>query len=176
MTLLTDLGMYPLSGVMGDRRTLDLLAPYEYVNSHLDVDTRLTVCIRIGSTMAATPIACSSALAALDVLVDEDLASRANHMGELLISTLKTANPPHVAGYMGAGLFWALILDTSFNVTPKRLASLAIQRGLLTGAAGPDRIRICPPLTISVDEMLLGVDILVSALRDVASVGPLPAE
>lgn len=126
--------------------------------------------------MAATPIACSSALAALDVLVEEDLSARANHMGELLISTLKKANPPHVAGYMGAGLFWALILDTSATVTSKRLASLATQRGLLTGAAGPDRIRICPPLTISVDEMLLGVNILVSALTDVATVGPLPTE
>ncbi|KAH8773564.1 pyridoxal phosphate-dependent transferase [Diaporthe sp. PMI_573] len=152
-------GMYPLSGVMGDKRTLDLLDPYE-----------------IGSTMAATPIACSSALAALDVLVEEDLSARANRMGELLISTMKTANPPHVAGYMGAGLFWALILDTSATVTPKRLASLATQRGLLIGAAGPDRIRICPPLTISIDEMLLGVSILVSALKDVATVGPLPAE
>ncbi|POS75666.1 hypothetical protein DHEL01_v205935, partial [Diaporthe helianthi] len=146
-------------GVMGDKRTLDLLDPYE-----------------IGSTMAATPIACSSALAALDVLVEEDLAARANYMGELLISTLKTASPPHVAGYMGAGLFWALILDTSDNVTPKRVASLATQRGLLTGAAGPDRIRICPPLTVSVDEMLLGVDILIGSLRDVETIGPLPAE
>ena len=126
--------------------------------------------------MAATPIACLSALAVLDVLVEEDLSARANHMGELLISTLKTANPPHVAGYMGAGLFWALILDTSATVTPKRLASLATQRGLLIGAAGPDRIRICPPLTISIDETLLGVSILVSALKDVATVGPLPAE
>lgn len=126
--------------------------------------------------MAATPIACSSALAALDVLVDEDLAEKANRMGELLISTLKTANPPHVAGYMGAGLFWALILDTSTEVTPRRLASLAVQRGLLTGASGPNRIRICPPLTISVEEMLRGVDILIGALRDVESAGPLPAE
>jgi 4-aminobutyrate aminotransferase-like enzyme len=125
--------------------------------------------------MAATPIACSSALAALDVLVDEDLSARANQMGELLITALRRADPPHVAGYMGAGLFWALILETSDTVTSKRVASLATQRGLLTGAAGPDRIRLCPPLTISVEEMLLGVKILVSALKDVATVGPLPA-
>ncbi|KAK2608034.1 hypothetical protein N8I77_006671 [Diaporthe amygdali] len=153
-------GMYPISGVMGDKATMDLVGPYE-----------------IGSTMAATPIACSSALAALDVLVDEDLAERANHMGELLISTLKKANPPHVAGYMGAGLFWAMILDTSSaRVTPKRLASLTAQRGLLTGAAGPDRMRICPPLTISEEEMLRGADVLIGALKDLESAGPLPAE
>lgn len=39
---LTDLGMYPLSGVMGDKRTMDLLEPYEYVSGHLGVDTQLT--------------------------------------------------------------------------------------------------------------------------------------
>lgn len=126
--------------------------------------------------MAATPIACSSALAALDVLVEENLAERAWYMGKLLICTLKAADPPHVEGYMGAGLFWALILQTSANVTPRRVASLAGQRGLLTGAAGPNRIRICPPLTISVEEMLSGADILIGALRDVESAGPLPAE
>lgn len=126
--------------------------------------------------MAATPIACISALAALDVLVDEGLSERANRMGELLISTLKTANPPHIAGYMGAGLFWAAILDTSAQVTPRRVASLAAQRGLLTGAAGPNRVRICPPLTISTEEMLRGANILIEALRDVESAGPLPAE
>lgn len=126
--------------------------------------------------MAATPIACSSALAALDVLVEENLAERAWYMGKLLILTLKEADPPHVEGYMGDGLFWALILHTSANVTPRRVASLAGQRGLLTGAAGPNRIRICPPLTISVEELRSGAHILIGALRDVESAGPLPAE
>lgn len=32
-----DPGMYPLSGVIGDKRTLDLLDPYEYVNSQPEI-------------------------------------------------------------------------------------------------------------------------------------------
>lgn len=43
MAFLTGLGMYPLSGVMGDKRTMDLLDPYEYVYNDLVADTRLTV-------------------------------------------------------------------------------------------------------------------------------------
>jgi hypothetical protein len=31
----TCVGMYPLSGVMGDKHILDLLGPYEYVGDHL---------------------------------------------------------------------------------------------------------------------------------------------
>lgn len=42
MTSLTDLGMYPISGVMGDKRTMDLLDPYECVYDHLVADTQLT--------------------------------------------------------------------------------------------------------------------------------------
>lgn len=42
MTCLTDLGMYPLSGVMGDKRTMDLLDLYECVYDHLGVNTQLT--------------------------------------------------------------------------------------------------------------------------------------
>lgn len=36
-------GMYPLSGVMGNKCTMDLLGPYEYASSHMDVETQLTI-------------------------------------------------------------------------------------------------------------------------------------
>ncbi|KAH8657936.1 pyridoxal phosphate-dependent transferase [Xylariales sp. PMI_506] len=152
-------GMYPLSGVMGDSSIMSLIDYYE-----------------IGSTMAATPIACASALAAMDVLVDENIAERANEMGKLLISTLEAANPPHIKEYMGSGLFWGVVLNVSDKVTPRRLASLAGQRGLLFGPAGANRIRVCPPLTITREEILKGAEILIEALRDLETVGVLPAE
>jgi ornithine--oxo-acid transaminase len=66
---------------------------------------------RIGSTMAANPPACAAALAALDVLVTEKLSDRTVEPGDLLISTLKAAKLPYVATFMGAGLFWSIVLD-----------------------------------------------------------------
>jgi ornithine--oxo-acid transaminase len=132
---------------------------------------------RIGSTMAANPVGCAAALAALDVLVDESLSARANELGALLISTLKAANLLHVKEFVGAGLFWAIVLDNKPpKVTPRRLVSLLAQRGVLASAAGPQRIRICPPLTISEEELLKGAEIVIGALRDIESVGELPAE
>lgn len=127
--------------------------------------------------MAANPVGCAAALAALDVLVEEDLANRANEMGELFISTLKAANPPHVREYMGAGLFWAIVLDIAPpQVTPRRVAALFAQRGLLAGPAKADRIRICPPLTISEEEILKGAGIIIQALKDIDTMGVLPGE
>jgi ornithine--oxo-acid transaminase len=127
--------------------------------------------------MAANPVGCAAALAALNVLVDENLSARANKLGALLISTLDAAKLPHVKEFMGAGLFWAIVLDTKPpKVTPRRLVSLLAQRGVLASAAGPQRIRICPPSTISEEELLKGVEIVTGAFRDIESMGELPAE
>jgi ornithine--oxo-acid transaminase len=126
--------------------------------------------------MAATPIGCAAALVALDVLVDERISDRANKMGKLLIDTLEAANPPQVKAFMGSGLFWGVVLNVTDKVTPRRLASLAGQRGLLVGPAGADRLRVCPPLVISEDEIIKGADILIGALRDLEAMDVLPAE
>lgn len=42
MAALIDLGMYPISGVMGDKATMDLVGPYEYFLSHSEVEAKLT--------------------------------------------------------------------------------------------------------------------------------------
>jgi ornithine--oxo-acid transaminase len=150
--------MYPLSGVLGDNDTIDLIDPFE-----------------IGSTMAANPPACAAAIAALDVLVDEKLSERAKTLGELLISKLKEAKLPYVKEFMGAGLFWSIILDEELpeGVTPSRIVGLMVQRGLLAGT-GKGRVRICPPLTIVEEDLLKAGDIMIGAFRDVKDVGEVP--
>jgi ornithine--oxo-acid transaminase len=62
------------------------------------------------------------------------------------------------------------------KVTPKRLVSLLAQRGLLASAAGPKRIRVFPSLTISKEELLKGVEIVIGVIKDIEIVGELPAE
>lgn len=114
---------------------------------------------------------------ALDVLVNEDLSARANKMGALLVSTIKAASPPHLLDIQGAGLFLSLVIDMKApKVTPKRLVSLCIQRGVLVSIAGPDRVRMCPPLVITEDEALKGANIIIKAFEDLQAMGDLPAE
>lgn len=127
--------------------------------------------------MAANPVGCSAAIAALDVLIDEKLSSRANEMGSILVSALEAAKLRHVKEITGRGLFYALVLDDKPpKVTPRRLVSLLAQRGVLASAAGPKRIRICPPLTISKEELLEGIEIWTGVFRDIEEMGNLPAE
>ncbi|PVH83616.1 ornithine aminotransferase [Cadophora sp. DSE1049] len=153
-------GMYALSGVMGDDRTMGLLDSFE-----------------IGSTFAATPVGCAAAIAALDVLVEEQLSDRANELGALLISTLEAVKLPHVTCFSGAGLFWSIVFEPKPpKVTPRRIVSLLAQRGVLVSAAGLNRVRICPPLTISKEELLKGTEMVIEAIRDIEHVGQLPSE
>ena len=120
---------------------------------------------------------CAAAIAALDVLVAENLSQRSNELGTPLRSTLKAAELPHVADFDGAGLFMSLVLDEKPpKVTPRRIVSLLAQRGVLASVAGLRRIRICPPLTISKEELLKGAEVVIGVMRDIEGCGELPAE
>lgn len=128
--------------------------------------------------MAANPPGNAAALAALDVLEDENLAARATEMGELLISTIKSHGPPHVIEYVGAGLLWAVVIqEKPPKVTSRRLAALLATRGLLVNGIKGGRLRICPPLNIDRELLLKGAGTLVQALFDLESyTGYLPGE
>jgi acetylornithine/succinyldiaminopimelate/putrescine aminotransferase len=98
-------------------------------------------------------------------------------MGELLITTIKAANPPHLLDIQGAGLFWSLVIEMKPpKVTPRRLVALCIQRGVLVSITGNDRVRMCPPLVITKEELLKGAGIIVQCLRDLEGMGELPGE
>lgn len=109
--------------------------------------------------MAANRVECAAAMAAPDVLVDEKLSDRASEMRATLTSKLRAAKPPYVVRFDGAGLFVSIVFDEKrpAKVKPRRVAS---QRGVLASAAGLHRIRMCPPLTASKEELLEGAIVI----------------
>lgn len=153
-----------MSGVMGSREIMDLVSPYE-----------------IGATMANNPPGCAAALAALDVMMEEQLAERAVRLGKLLKQTLQSYGPlPHTIDLQGSGMFWSIgIQQKPPHVTGRRIAALLAQRGVLSNAVGSGaRLRICPPLTISEEDLVEGLKRIVEALRDVQNIelGTIPGE
>ncbi|RMJ17092.1 hypothetical protein CDV36_003251 [Fusarium kuroshium] len=154
-------GLSPMSGVLGYNAVMELLDPAE-----------------VGSTMAANPPGCAAALAALNVLVDEELSVRAREMGELMISTIKAMNPPHVIEYTGDGLLRAIVITEKEPwVTARRLGALLVQRGLIANGMKGGRIRLCPPLNIDRELLIRGAEMVAQALIDLENVpGELPGE
>ncbi|KAK6368218.1 ornithine aminotransferase [Exophiala oligosperma] len=154
-------GLYPVSGVMGNSAVMDIVGPFE-----------------IGTTMANNPPGCAAALAALDVLLEESLSERANRLGKMLIDRLKSYNLPHVLEFSGSGLFWAVVIDQKPpKITGRRIAALLAHRGLLASCtAVGDRLRLCPPLTISEEELMKGAEIVAQVFAEVEHAGYIAGE
>jgi ornithine--oxo-acid transaminase len=146
-----------MSVVMGKKRVMDLIQKNEIL-----------------STFGASPIACAAALASLDVLEEDKISERSERLGEVLRKTVKSLNPPHVKEMRGPALFQSLVLDCDVpGVTPRRVSALAMHRGVLVGI-GADRLRFSPPLTISEEDVVKAVKIVIQALKDVTRMGNFP--
>lgn len=144
---------------MGKSHVMDLLEHYD-----------------VASTYAATPVACAAALAALDVLEEEQISARAQRLGDLLTQALANAKLPYILEHRGKGrgLFQTLVVDESTeNVTARRIAALCAIRGVLCGNSA-NRLRFSPPLTITESDLLKAVDIIAGVFRDVTTLGEFP--
>ncbi|KAJ4149679.1 hypothetical protein NW754_001114 [Fusarium falciforme] len=150
-------GFYPMSVIMGKKDVMDVLGKNEVL-----------------STFGAAPVACAAAIASLEVLEEEKISERSQRLGELLAKTVKKLSPPHVKELRGGALFQSLVLDESVpGVTARRVAALAALRGVLVGI-GAGRLRFSPPITITEEDLVKAIEIVVQALKDVTTLGNFP--
>ena len=139
-----------------------------------------------GHTYVGHPVACAAALATQQVIQRQDLVSRSQVLGEQLHDMLlaKFGRHGNVGDIRGRGLFQAIELvrdretgqpfDASLKIA-QRIKDAAFQRGLLCypgsgtidGTSG-DHILLAPPYVTTTDELQLAVDLLATALDDVA--------
>ncbi len=101
-----------------------------------------------GSTFAGGPVVCAAALAALDVLLDEELLARVRELGELLRE--RVAMLPHVVEVRGRGLMVAFDLDID---APEVVRRALLEQRLVVNATGPVTLRLLPPLIIGEREV-----------------------
>jgi len=97
-----------------------------------------------GSTFGGTPLACSAALAVLDVFEEEKLAERSAELGSWFLARLKEIQSPVIREARGLGLMCGIELRQ--KVTPYLQALMA--RGVLALPAGLTVMRFLPPLVI----------------------------
>ncbi len=129
-------GFYPISAVVGSDNVLGLLKPGDH-----------------GSTFGGNPLACALSRTAIQILNDEQLASRSHEMGELFRSRLRKSLPKTVVKEVrGRGLLNAIELLPEAG--PARLFSeqLAL-RGVLAKETRDTTIRFAPPLVITEEAM-----------------------
>ncbi len=104
-----------------------------------------------GTTFGGLPLACAAARAALYAMREEDLPRQAAEKGAWLMDALRERNIPRVREVRGKGLLIGLELKE--RVQPFIMALL--ERGVLTLPAGPNVLRLLPPLVISYDDLAI---------------------
>ena len=116
-----------------------------------------------GSTFAGGPIACSAALAVLDVVEDPALLAAVRERGAWLRAAL--TDLPGVEQVRGRGLMLAFDLDPAAGINAPDLVLRALQeQHLVLNATGPATVRLLPPLTIGPDEAAEAVGRLAALL------------
>ena len=149
-------GGFPLSALTGRAELMDAAPPGG-----------------LGGTYAGHPLAVAAALAVIDVMEDEQLAARAQLLGQALMQALSAlqVRVPELAEVRGLGAMVAAEFKDPASGAPlaaraKRIQELALERGLLllTCGVNANAIRFLFPLTIEPEVFEEGLAILAEVI------------
>ncbi|WP_284037343.1 acetylornithine transaminase [Neobacillus sp. 114] len=104
-----------------------------------------------GSTFGGNPLATAAGLATVTHILENNILTNANEMAEYLDQQLENLSAKYtfIKELRGKGLLKGLVVDNDASAIVKK----AIEQNLLILTAGPNVIRILPPLTVTKDEI-----------------------
>ena len=144
-------GVYPVSAVLANNKIMGVIKPGNH-----------------GSTFGGNPVAAAVAMAALEVIKEEDLAENAFVLGELFRNEMnKYVETSNIINLVrGKGLLNAIVInddddsDTAWNIC------LALRdNGLLAKPTHGNIIRFAPPLVMTEEQLLDCVNIITKTLK-----------
>jgi ornithine--oxo-acid transaminase len=141
-------GTIPVSAVLADDEIMMTIKPGEH-----------------GSTYGGNPLACAVAVAALQVLKEENMVQNAFTMGKLLRDELQKLNSPLIKLIRGRGLLNAIVINHPNPDAAWELCLLMKENGLLAKPTHGDKIRFAPPLIINREQILECVGIIDKSLK-----------
>lgn len=119
------------------------------------------------STFGGGPVQTAAALAALEVIEGEDLLTRADVLGRSLSLRLKDTFDESVE-VRGRGLLIGIDLG---EPRARALVDAGLAHGVVVNEATPRVVRLAPPLVISEEELVTGLERLANAWREVCGEG-----
>ncbi|SCZ05238.1 ornithine--oxo-acid transaminase [Alkaliphilus peptidifermentans] len=128
-------GLYPISAILADDEVMEVFTPGDH-----------------GSTFGGNPLAAAIGMAAIDVIVEEGLAERADELGTYFIDGLKKIDSPYIKEIRGKGLMVGLEIKEEYG-SARPLCEKLMNLGLLCKETHELTIRFCPSLKISKEEI-----------------------
>ena len=145
-------GVFPVSAVLANDEIMMAIKPGEH-----------------GSTFGGNPLACAVAMAALDVVKDENLADNAEKMGHIFRARMNAMiEKTNLATLVrGKGLLNAILInDTEESSTAWDICIKLRDNGLLAKPTHGNIIRFAPPLVMNEDQINECADIIEKTILD----------
>ena len=133
-------GTYPVSAVLADDEIMGVMQPGQH-----------------GSTFGGNPVAAKVAMAALEVVQEENLTENAYVLGKLFRSKMRhiIEGSQLVSQVRGKGLLNAIVInDTPDSKTAWSICLKLMQNGLLAKPTHGNIIRFAPPLVMTETQLL----------------------
>jgi acetylornithine/succinyldiaminopimelate/putrescine aminotransferase len=124
-----------------------------------------------GTTYGGNPLACAASLAVLAEVTEKNLEANALRQEQRIRETIASWQSPAITEVRGLGLLLGIGLDvTKFTVPEGKLPAAylcgkLLEAGLLVPPAGPETIRLLPPLNVSDSEVDEALAILKTSLQ-----------
>jgi ornithine--oxo-acid transaminase len=136
-------GVMPVSAVLADDAIMLTIKPGEH-----------------GSTFGGNPLAGAVAMEALQVIIDENLAEKAQKLGEIFRAEIMKIESPMIELVRGKGLLNAVIIKPMNGKTAWDVCVKMAENGLLAKPTHQHIIRFAPPLVITEDELMKAIEII----------------
>ena len=141
-------GVYPVSAVLADDEIMLCIRPGEH-----------------GSTFGGNPVAAKVAIAALEIIKEENLSERAEELGEKFRADLRKIDSPMVELVRGKGLLNAMVIKPTNGKTAWDVCVALKENGLLAKPTHEHIIRFAPPLVITEEQLKECAEIIGNTLR-----------
>lgn len=134
-------GVFPVSAVLADDEVMLTIKPGEH-----------------GSTFGGNPMAAKIAMAALEVVKEENLAERAEYLGKIFRKEMESIDSDMVHIVRGKGLLNAIVIKPKNGNTAWDVCVEMSKNGVLAKPTHGDIIRFAPPLVITEEELREAID------------------
>ena len=145
-------GVFPVSAILSSNEIMLTIKPGEH-----------------GSTFGGNPLGCKVAMAALEVVRDEELVKNAEHLGSIFRDQInKYIETSNIAKLVrGKGLLNAIVInDSEDSDTALNICKSMSSKGLLAKPTHGNIIRFAPPLVINEDQLLSALSIIKETLKE----------
>jgi ornithine--oxo-acid transaminase len=140
-------GVFPVSAVLTSDEVMLTIKPGEH-----------------GSTFGGNPVACAVGMAALEVVRDEKLSERAEHLGQIFRDRMQknlVEKTDLVTLVRGKGLLNAIVInDEEDSKTGWNICLKLAENGLLAKPTHGNKIRFAPPLIMTEEQLSECCDII----------------